>query len=172
VTVCECERLRLRRLTTADAAFMLELLNDAAFRAQVGDRGVRTLEDARRYIESGALASYARDGFGLWLIELRESGTAAGICGLLRRDVHPDVELGFALLPAFRGRGYALEAARATLELAVGSFALRRITALSAPGNEPSIRILEKLGLHFERMVEFPQHGGRSRLFARELPAA
>jgi RimJ/RimL family protein N-acetyltransferase len=164
--VCETERLRLRHLSSADAAFILELLNDPGFILNIGDRGVRTLEDAREYILSGPVASYARFGFGLYLAETRESHTGIGICGLLRRDFHPDVEIGFALLPQFRGKGYAFEAASAVMMLGLKSLRLERIVAVTARNNDDSIKVLESLGLKFEKMIQFPQHPDESRLFA------
>jgi RimJ/RimL family protein N-acetyltransferase len=168
VIVAETPRLRLRRLHSNDAAFIIELLNDPDFIRNVGDRGVRTLADAERYIENGPAASYGRYGFGLYVVELRNAAAAVGLCGLLHRDTHPDVEIGFALLPRYRGRGYTLEAARAALRVGVESLRLRRIVAITAPDNVPSMRILEMLGLKFERVVRFAEDGRESRLYALE----
>lgn len=165
MSVLDTARLRLRCLENGDAAFIVELLTDPDFLRNVGDRGVHNEEDARRYIASGPVASYARYGFGLYLVELREPAVAIGMCGLLRRDTHPDVEIGFALLPRFRGRGYALEAARATLRLGVETLGLPRVVAITAPDNTASIDILEALGLRFERLVRFTDDASESRLF-------
>jgi RimJ/RimL family protein N-acetyltransferase len=175
MTVIDTERLLLRRLTEADAAFILALLTDADFLAQVGDRGVHNLEDARRYVREGPAASYARHGFGLNAIQLKRTSLPIGLCGLLRRDSHPDVEIGFALLPQARGQGLALEAAAATLSWGRNTLGLKRIVALTAPNNAGSIRILERIGLHFERMVQYSADGRDSRLFVLEssvLPGA
>lgn len=172
MSVAETARLRLRHLTAADAAFVLELLTDPAFIANVGDRGVHELEEARRYIAEGPGASYERFGFGLYLVERKADARALGLCGLLRRESHPDVEIGFALLPQARGNGYALEAATATMKLATESLALTRIVAITAPGNKDSIRVLERVGLRFERMVHFTPDGRESRLFVFEPAAA
>lgn len=171
MSVAETARLRLRRLTAEDAAFVLELLSDADFIANIGDRGVHSLEQARRYIAEGPGASYERHGFGLYLVELKAGARALGLCGLLRRDSHPDVEIGFALLPQARGKGYALEAATATMKLATESLALTRIVAITAPGNTDSIRVLERVGLRFERMVHFTPDGNESRFFVFERAA-
>ena len=108
MTVLETERLRLRRLTVDDAAFILELVNDPSWLRFIGDRGVRNLDDARSYILKGPVASYEKHGFGLWLVELKAEATPIGICGLLQRDTLPDVDIGFALLPQFCGQGYAV----------------------------------------------------------------
>jgi ribosomal-protein-alanine N-acetyltransferase len=169
--IIETPRTRLRRLTLADAGFVLELLTDPDFLVQVGDRGVHDLEQARRYVTEGPGASYARIGFGLNVIELKGNGTAVGLCGLLRRDTHPDVEIGFALLPAARHQGLALEAAAATLSWGFDALGLTRIVALTGPNNSASMRILERIGLRFERMVHFTAEGGESRLFVLDRAA-
>jgi [ribosomal protein S5]-alanine N-acetyltransferase len=172
VTVIETARLRLRWLRAEDAAFILDLQTDPDFIANIGDRGVHDLESARRYIEEGPGASYQRCGFGLYLVELKETAAVLGMCGLLRRDSHPDVEIGFALLPQARRRGYALEAATATLQFGLSSLGLRRIVAITAPQNAASIRILERAGFKFERLVHFAPGGAESRLFVFEVSAA
>ena len=161
------QRLRLRALVPEDAAFVLALLTDAEFLRQIGDRGVHDLASAERYIREGPQASHTRHGFGLDAIELRD-GRCIGICGLLRRDTHPDVELGFALLPQARGRGYAREAAALVLREATGRLGLRRLVALTAPDNAPSIRILRALGFRFERMAALTPHGP-TRCFVYEV---
>lgn len=148
---------------------MLELLNDPGFIRNIGDRGVRTLEQAQQYILTGPAASYEQHGFGLNRVESKESGAAVGICGLLRRECHPDVEVGFAFLPAARGQNYALEAARAVIELGTQSLRLNRIVALTAPDNFASIRVLEKLGFRFEQLVQWMNPARDSRLFVRRL---
>jgi RimJ/RimL family protein N-acetyltransferase len=167
--VLETERLRLRLLTEDDAPFILELVNDPAWLRFIGDRGVRHPDDARNYIRNGSVASYGKFGFGLWLVELKAGGTPIGICGLLRRDTLPDADLGFAFLPGFRGRGYAVEAGRATLEHGRANLGLHRILAVTAPGNEASVRTLEKLGLRFEKMVTLEAGKPELQLFASEL---
>ena len=172
LSVTESTRLRLRRLQAEDAPFVLELLTDPAFLANVGDRGVHDLEGARRYIAEGPRTSYQRFGFGLYLVELKGGSQALGLCGLLRRDSHVDVEIGFALLPQARGHGYAREAAAATMRFAVETLGLRRVVAITAPDNIDSVRILEQVGLRFARMVHFTPDGRESRLFVFESPAA
>ncbi len=151
-SVVETERLLLRRLREDDAEFILELLNEPAFLEFVGDKGVRTLGDARKYIRTGPVESYARHGFGLYLTTLKD-GTAIGICGLLKRESLEDVDVGFAFLPAFWSKGYAAESVAAVLSHGRHDFELERIVAVTSAGNDRSIRVLEKLGLRFERMV-------------------
>lgn len=164
--VLETERLTLRRLSTDDAEFILELLTDPAFLEYVGDKGVRTVADARDYILSGPIASYQQFGFGLYLVMLKGDGSPIGMCGLLKRESLPDVDIGFAFLPRYRSRGYAYEAAAAVLAYARAQLGLGRIVAITVPDNAGSIRILEKIGLRFERMVRLSEDAEELQLFA------
>ena len=148
----ETERLILRPFDAGDVPFILRLLNEPSFIENIGDRGVRTPEDAQRYLADGPIASYARHGHGLWLVALKETLEPIGMCGLLKRDQLPDVDLGYAFLPGFWSSGYAHEAARATLEWA-RSRGMDRIVAIVSPGNTRSIRLLEKLGFAFEGLT-------------------
>src|SRR5207245_4602275 len=123
------------------ASSIPDLPTDPSSPSKAGARNGRTLHTARRYIESGPAASHRRYGFGLCAVELKASAAVIGLCGLLRRDTHPDVEIGFALLPRFRHQGYALEAAQAVLRLGTQVLGLGRIVAITSPGNAASIRI-------------------------------
>jgi RimJ/RimL family protein N-acetyltransferase len=161
------QRLTLRELTPADAPFILELLNDPDFIRFIADRGVRSVEDAVRYIENGPRAMYARHGIGLMLVELTEGGQPVGICGLLRRDGLDDPDLGFAFLPEHRGKGYAAEAAAATLAHGRDELGLGRILAITSLDNHASGRVLEKLGFRFDRIVTMPGDPEELRLYAR-----
>ena len=168
--VLETERLVLRRLSTDDAPFLLELLNEPSFLRHIGDKGVRTEADARRYVETGPLASYERFGFGLWRVELKDGGEPIGMCGLLKRDALKDADVGFAFLPRYWRRGYALESASAVVAFAREAFGLSRVVAITAADNVASIRLLEKLGFRFERMARVPEDGKEVRLFGRDGP--
>ncbi|HWZ86864.1 MAG TPA: GNAT family N-acetyltransferase [Thermoanaerobaculia bacterium] len=163
------ERLVLRRLRVEDAPFILELLNDPDWLRFIGDKGVKTLEDAQRYVLSGPIESYARHGFGLFAVERKPGGAPIGLCGLLKRDVLDDVDVGYAFLPEFRGRGYAREAAVATLRLAKETIGLDRVAAITNPDNARSIRILEGLGFAFEKMVRLSEDAPEIRYYARAL---
>lgn len=151
--VIRTDRVALRWLSLEDAEFIYELVNDAEWIRYIGDRGVRTLEDARAYLLQGPIAMYSRVGFGLYRVELRESRVPIGICGLLKRESLDNVDIGFAFLPRFRSRGYAHEAARATLEYGGRQLGLSRIVAIVSPENHSSIQLLRKLGLGLERMI-------------------
>jgi RimJ/RimL family protein N-acetyltransferase len=147
--VLETERLVLRPFTTDDAPFILTLLNEPSFLRYIGDKKVRTLEDARQYLLNGPIASYERNGFGLCLVELKDSQTAIGMCGLLKREELPDPDIGFAFLPDFWNKGFAFEAAAAVMNDARARLKLNRILAIVNPDNYASIKLLERLGLKF-----------------------
>jgi RimJ/RimL family protein N-acetyltransferase len=166
--VLETQRLGLRRLAADDAAFILELLNEPSFLRWIGDKGVRTCEDACRYLESGPLAMYAKHGFGLLAVESREGGAAMGMCGLLKRDALELPDLGFAFLPRCWSRGYAREAAQGVLAHGRASLGIRRVLAITDPDNQPSIRLLESIGFRFERLLRMPGDAHDVRLFASE----
>jgi RimJ/RimL family protein N-acetyltransferase len=165
----QTERLILRPMTEEDADFILELLNDPSFIRYIGDRNVRTLEGAKGYITNGPVASYAQNGFGLYLVELKESGESMGMCGLIRRNTLKDVDIGYAFLPKFWSRGYAFEAATEMKRYAQEELQLKRLVAVVDPENPASIRLLEKLGMKFEKMVRLTPDDIDLKLFAVEL---
>ena len=165
----ETDRLALRPLAVEDDAFMLQLLNEPSFLRFIGDRGVRTPEAARRYIQTGPVASYQSRGFGLLLATLKEGRIPIGICGLLKRDSLKDVDLGFAFLPTFWSKGYAFESASAVIADGRATLGLHRIVAVTNPDNESSITLLGKLGFRFEHLVRLAEEGPPLRLFARDL---
>ena len=165
MNVIETERLVLRRQTLEDAAFILALMNDPEWLRYIGDRGVRTHEEARAYIQEGALKMYDQHGFGLYLMELKRNRTPVGICGLVKRNTLDDVDLGIALAHAYRGKGYAREAAAATVAYARDIVGLRRVVAIVASDNADSVRLLEGLGFSFERTLDYP-NGDRVDLLA------
>jgi RimJ/RimL family protein N-acetyltransferase len=169
VRVLETDRLALRWITTDDAEFMLELLTDPAWLKFIGDRGVRDVEGAREYLAKGPIEMYARTGFGLYLTELKRDGTPIGLCGLVKRDTLDDVDIGFAFLPRFRSQGYAYEAASATMGYARDALGLRRVVAIATPDNHASARLLERLGLRFERMVRLGDGTEELKLFSVDL---
>jgi RimJ/RimL family protein N-acetyltransferase len=166
--VLQTERLRLRHMTLDDAAFMLGLLNDPAWHRFIGDRGIRTLDGARDYILAGPVAMVAQFGFGFYVVERRDDGCPLGVCGLAQRDFLDDVDIGYAFLPQYGGQGYALEAAQGVLAHA-RALGLKRLVATVVPENAASIRLLEKLGLRFERTVQAPDTARELQLFGMAL---
>lgn len=167
--VLETERLILRRLTVEDNGFILELLNDPSWLRFIGDKGVRTVDAARDYILQSLVAMYERLGFGLYLTELKSDGIPIGICGLIKRDSLKDVDIGFAFLPQFRGKGYAYESASAVMAYGKKTFGLNRLLAITSPDNDASARLLKKLGFNFERMVKLSADSAEVSLFASEF---
>lgn len=169
MVILETERLNLRKLSESNAGFILELLNEPSFLQNIGDKGVRNNDDAIQYILTGPIESYKRYGFGQWLVELKDSGEPIGMCGLMKKDALPDADIGFAFLPRFWSKGYAVEAATAVMAYGSRDLGLRRIVAVVNPDNEGSIRVLEKIGLKFERMVKLSEERSEIMLFT---PAA
>jgi [ribosomal protein S5]-alanine N-acetyltransferase len=169
MTILETERLALRELAPGDEPFILELLNEPGFLNNIGDRGVRTLDDARGYIVNSAVASYEKNGYGLYRVALKGSDEPVGICGLVRREGLDGPDVGFAFLERFWGRGYARESAARIVEDARDRLGIGRLLAITALENRGSIRVLEKLGFRFERTIKLPSHADESRLFAMDL---
>lgn len=165
--VLETDRLVLRHFALEDAAFILELLNEPGWMRYIGDRGVDSLENARKYIENVPCASYSRHGFGLWAVELKEDRSLVGMCGLIKRDTLEDVDIGFALLSRYEGKGYAREAAKATLDYARDHLELSRIVAITTMDNNRSGSLLERIGMRYEGTII--QSNDTLRLFAIEF---
>lgn len=149
--VLQTPRLDLRRFTADDAAFIAQLLNDPSWLRFIGDRGVRDEDGARAWIAERLVAAYEKQGFGLWAMQRRDDGALLGMCGLVKRDSLPDIDVGYALLPQFRGAGYAREAAAACLDYGANVLGLERILAITRPENRSSISVLESLGMRLER---------------------
>ena len=167
--VIETQRLVLRQLTADDAAFLFRLLNEPSFLRYIGDRGVRSLEDARKYILKGPVESYRRYGFGLLMTQLKSDGTAIGMCGLVKRISLTDVDLGFAFLPEFWSQGFAVEATTALLDDAKEVVGLKRLVAITSLDNAGSMRLLAKLGFVFERRIRLVGDAEELNLFAVQL---
>ena len=159
----------MRRLEFDDAPFLVALLNQPSFIANIGDRGVRSVEDAHRYLRDGPMAMYEKFGFGLWHAARKTDGLAIGMCGLLKRDNLQDVDVGYAFLPEHWGVGYAFEAAHAVVLHGAGKFSLKRIIGVVSVGNTASIRVLEKLGMNFERMITMRADEPEVRLYGLSL---
>ncbi|WP_231512350.1 GNAT family N-acetyltransferase [Paucibacter sp. KBW04] len=165
--VLETERLTLRQMSEADAAFMLGLLNEPSWLQNIGDRGVRTLAQARDYIRQGPMAMLEGRGFSFYIVALKGPGqTPIGMCGLTQREFLADVDLGYALLPQYCGQGYAFEAAAATLVYAKDVLKLPRVIAITRPENQVSQGLLRKLGLQWECRRPHPDGNRELDVFA------
>ena len=161
-------RLTIRPFTLDDAAFIVELVNDPDWLRFIGDKGVASEEDARRYLTNGPLAMYQRHGFGLCAVERTNDRSTIGMCGLVRRAGLDDVDIGYAFLPRGRGQGFALEAARAMLDHGLATIGLRRIVAITDPDNAASTRVLEAIGLRVERHLRLSEGAKQVALYAIE----
>lgn len=164
----ETPRLRLREVSDADAAFMLELLNEPAFLRNIGDREVRTVAEAASYIHDRFTTAYERYGFGTWMVELKGSGEPVGTCGLIKRDTLGDIDLGFAFSERCWSRGFGFESASAVMDYGWKVVKLSRLVAVVASHNTPSIRLLEKLGFRYEKMVRLKPEDPELMLFSIE----
>lgn len=170
MTVLQTERLTLRDASLDDAEFILRLLNEPSFLRFIGDRGVRTLDDAQRYIADRLVESYLRNGFGLWIVERRESPGPIGICGLVKREALPDPDIGFAFLPEYWSQGYATESALVVRDHAFRTLRLPRLLAVANADNAPSLGLLAKLGFEFIRKTELSSGGPPVQLFELGAP--
>ena len=149
VTVIETPRLRLRTASVDDAAFFLGLVNEPTWLATIGDRQIHTVDAARAALETGPIAQQQELGYSFYIVEHRGDGVAIGMCGLIKRDVLPDTDIGYAMSPRYWGQGYAYEAAAAVVAHARGALGLPRLMAITAPDNDASIQLLGKLGMRF-----------------------
>jgi len=172
MTVLETDRLTVRHFTLEDAPFVLRLLNEPSFLANIGDKGVRNEEDAQRYLRDGPLASYAAHGFGLSAVQLAATGELIGMCGLLQRPTLDAPDLGYAFLPEHWGSGYAVEAADGVVAHARDELGITTLLAITSLDNEASIRVLRRVGYH--EIGEVTLEGATSpvRLFTQLLRAS
>ena len=168
----ETARLTLRAFTQGDAGFIVELLNNPGWLRFIGDRKVRTIDDAQTYLRNGPIAHAAKHGFALGAVQRKSDGALVGMCGLIRRESLDDVDLGYAFLPAYRGQGYAREAAAAWLACGFERHGLKRIVAITAVDNAASGKVLEAIGMRFERRLRVPGNDEDSLLYAAVRDAA
>jgi len=166
MNILETERLVLRVQTTDDAEFILELMNTPSWLEFIGDRGLKTVEDAKTYILNGAVRMYEQHGFCLYLVERKEDHVPLGICGLVKRDTLEDVDIGFAFHPKYWAKGYAYEAASAVMAYGKDTLGLKRIVAITDQDNHASAKLLEKVGLQFEGLIQLSNDSEKLKLFA------
>lgn len=164
-TVIETERLILRKFTVDDAPFMLELLNTPSWLRFIGDRNVHSIEEAEQFLINGNIKSYEIYGFGFYAVIEKSSQELIGMCGLKKRDSLEDVDIGFAFMPNFMGKGYGFEAASATLEYAQSMLKLKKVIAIVDPENQLSIALIKKIGLQFEKMIQLSANDIELMLF-------
>ena len=165
----ETERLYLRRVTLDDADLLLAVWNDPAFIRNVGDRGVRSIEEAQEAMQGGALKLYADHGYGPYAMVLKSGGSRIGICGLFKRDNFDYPDIGFGVLPTFCGKGYAGEASFAVMAHARDDLEIEELNAIVSPDNVPSIGLIQKLGLEFDKMITMPGEDEEICLYSKSL---
>ena len=163
--ILETERLLLRTMSIDDAKFYLRLVNEPSWLQFIGNKGVYTLENARTAILQGPVDMLERLGFCLYLVELKSDSTPIGICGLIKRDTLDDVDIGFAFLPEYCGQGYGYESASAVVQYGKNTIGLKRLVAIVAPDNDYSIRLIEKLGMKFEGLLDLKGDGTPTKLY-------
>lgn len=170
--ILETERTILREAVATDAAFILDLLNQPKFIKYIGDRNVRTVEQARDYIESRFTQNYKKFGYGFYVVELKSGDVPIGICGFVKRDTLPDADVGFAFLPQFEHQGYGFETASAVMRYGTVTLKLPRVLAITSRDNESSQKLLEKIGLKFERLIVLSGDSEELKLFSSNAEKA
>jgi RimJ/RimL family protein N-acetyltransferase len=168
VKILETARLRVRTATPDDAEFFYALVNDPDFIEHIGDKGIRSHEEARAALLSGPVAMQEERGHSLYVVELKEKETPIGMCGLIKRDTLDGIDLGYAYLPEWRGNGYAFEAARAVIGYAP-SLGIERLLAITSPNNLASNSLLRKLGMNFVQFMHLVPEDAGSNLYSIEL---
>lgn len=167
--ILETERLALRELNESDASFIIELLNSDGWLKYIGDRNVKTEDQARDYLNNGPIKSYQDNGYGLYLVELKNEKIPIGICGIIKRDNLELPDIGYAFLPKYMGQGYAFEIAQQTLVYAKEQLNINKILAITNPENKASIKLLGKLGLTFQKMIDATNDSNELKLFSSLL---
>lgn len=163
------DRLIIRKFNLDDADFIYRLLNSEAWINYIGNRNIRNLEDAKNYIANSPLYFYQKFGFGPYLVALNDTQESIGMCSLIKRDTLNDVDLGFAFLNPFIGKGYAHEASKAIIEFSRNTLALKKLVAITLPDNTASIKLLEKLGFLYQNTMQFPNETEELMLFSLTL---
>ncbi|MBA4407064.1 GNAT family N-acetyltransferase [bacterium] len=166
--ILDTERLTLREFTTDDVKFIIQLLNSQGWLEFIGDRNVRTEEEAVSYLLNGPMKSYRENGFGLSLVETKNDKIPVGMCGLIKRNHLENPDIGFAFLPEFTGKGYAFEIAKATMDYAKEVLNIPVVLAITTPTNKSSIKLLEKIGLKFIKTTSFPDESEELLLFSNQ----
>jgi len=154
--IIKTERLRVREFNEGDSEFILKLLNSPGWLQFIGDRNIKTLEDARHYIVNGPLFSYHKFGFGPYLVELHDTKKPIGMSSLIKRDALEDVDIGFAFLSEHTGKGYAYEASEALLRYAKNNLGLKKLVAITNLTNTSSIKLLQKIGFVSQSTIKMP----------------
>ena len=167
--IIETERLRLREFNSTDGELIFELLNSQGWLKYIGSRSIATIDDAVNYIETKLQKGYRESGFGFYLVELKATGVKTGMCGLVKREGLDDVDIGFALLPQYENKGYAYESSMAVIQYAKNKLKINKLAAITMPSNFTSVKLLEKLGMKFDKKISLPGDPEELFLYKMEL---
>lgn len=163
--ILETERLVLSELSVNDAPFFYALVNDAAWIEFIGDRDVKTLADAENYLSTKIIPSYKINGFGFYLVSSKNKNESMGISGLVDREGLEHIDVGYAFLPEFRGKGYAYEATKSVLSYAKNSLQIDPVVAITNVDNIKSCLLLERLGLKFDKIIQLLDDPVKCKLY-------
>ncbi|WP_034243433.1 GNAT family N-acetyltransferase [Aquimarina atlantica] len=152
----ETERLILKQTSEEDAEFIFQLLNTPKWLKYIGDRNVKTIEYSKEYIRNKITPQFKRLGYGCYTVIRKSDNAKIGTCGLYDRDGLEGIDIGYAFLPDYEGKGYAFESASKLKNVAFKVFGLKTIYAITAQNNNPSQNLLLKLGLEFDKKVILP----------------
>jgi ribosomal-protein-alanine N-acetyltransferase len=168
MNILETDRLLIREIVEDDAPFINALLNSPGFLKYIGDRGVRSDNDARTFIHERLRKSYEVNGYGLYAVLLKTDSTLVGMCGFVRRDTLPGPDLGFAFLPEFEGKGFGTESSLVLLDFGRDELNFDDLYAITTLDNAASIKLLEKLGFRFDKTMDMP-NGETLKRFSTKL---
>lgn len=167
--ILKTERLNIRHLTSDDTEFILKLLNEPSYIKNIGDKKVRTIEQAQEYLQNGPIKSYRKNGFGLNCVTLKTSNTAIGICGLIKRSEFEFIDVGYAFLSEYWFRGFAKEAMSALFDYTRKNGDYKKIKAIVNPDNIASIKLLQKLNFQFQKKMIFGHEKAVIKLYNVDL---
>lgn len=167
--ILETDRLAFHEFEVADAPFLLEVMNHPDYHKFIGDRGLRSVEDAENYIREKLIGAYTEFGFGFWIARLRETGERAGLAGVLRRDMLDAPDVGYAIHQKFKGKGLAQEATRGVLKYAKVALGFHRVCAITNVENQASINVLMKCGFEFSERRKVFEDNDELNIYALNL---
>lgn len=169
MTLIDTDRLSIRYIKVEDFNFIFRLLNDPSWIKYIGDKGIKTEDDAKNYIQTGPLQMYKNFGFGLYLVTLKETAVPIGLCGLIKRPSLENIDLGYAFLPEYTGKGYAFEATKAVLQYGKEQLTIDKIVAITTLDNFSSEKVLLKLGFTFDSLIKEKNDAEELKLFTKVL---
>jgi [ribosomal protein S5]-alanine N-acetyltransferase len=169
MTLIDTNRLVIRKITEQDFHFIFRLLNEPSWIKYIGDKGIKTEDDAKNYIKTGPIQMYKDFGFGLFIVTLKENAVPIGLCGLIKRPSLENIDLGYAFLPEYTGKGYAFEATKAVIQYGKEQLSIDKIVAITTIDNLNSEKVLLKLGFSFDSLIKENNASKELKLFTKVL---